>query len=114
MSPVKAGANVTTAPGIAVNALFGVVDWYSVAVIVTVEPTRLKAAVILKYALILVIVPFLGIEKAKFVKVPAAFVISIVVPTAETPGALEPKPINPGVPTKPPAIVVKTTGIPEL
>lgn len=27
ITPVNAGANVTTAPGTAVNVLFGVVDW---------------------------------------------------------------------------------------
>lgn len=114
ITPVNAGANVTSAPATAVKLLFGVDELYNCAVIVIVLPTRLNAAVVLKNADILVIVPALGIEKAKFVRVPAAFVRSMIPPAMLTPGAEDPKPINPGVPTSPPAIVVRDTGIPEL
>ena len=112
--PVRAGAKVTTAPGTATKLLFGVADLYNWAVIVIVLPTRLKAAVVLKNADMLVITPSLGIENAKLVNVPAAFVRSITPPTILIPGAEDPKPTKPGVPTKPPAIVVSDSGMPEL
>lgn len=76
-------------------------------------PTKDKAAVVLKNAEILVIVPALGIEKAKLVKVPAGFVKSMVPPAIASPGAELPKPMKAGVPINPPVIVVKETGIPE-
>lgn len=82
--------------------------------IVTVEPTSDKAAVVEKKAEIEVMVPALGIENAKFVSVPAALVRSMMPPTILTPGAELPKPTKPGVPTSPPAIVVSDSGIPEL
>jgi hypothetical protein len=47
-TPVRAGANVTTAPGTAVKVLSGVVDSNNCAVIVIVEPTRANATVVLK------------------------------------------------------------------
>lgn len=47
-NPVKDGDNVTDAPGIGVKVSFGVVERYSCAVIVTVEPMRVKAAAVLK------------------------------------------------------------------
>ena len=62
--PVRAGARVTTAPGIGKKVLSGVVDSYSWAVSVNVVPTRPSATVVLAKALIDVIVPFLGMEKA--------------------------------------------------
>ncbi|AFZ89769.1 hypothetical protein B938_03695 [Bacillus velezensis AS43.3] len=46
--PVRGGAKVTDAPGIGVNVLFGTVELYNCAVIVTVEPTSDNAAVVLK------------------------------------------------------------------
>ena len=46
--PVSGGANVTTAPGIGLKMLFGVDDLYNCAVIVTVDPIRVSAAVVLK------------------------------------------------------------------
>ena len=55
---------MTTAPGIAKKVLSGVVDSYSWAVSVNVVPTRPSATVVLAKALIDVIVPFLGMEKA--------------------------------------------------
>ena len=72
-TPVRTGARVTTAPGIAVNVLSGVVDSYSSAVIVTVDPTRARAALVLAKALIEVIVPSLGMENA----ICATLVVSI-------------------------------------
>lgn len=48
MIPVSGGASVTTAPGTAVNALSGVGELNNCAVMVTVEPTKAKAAVVLK------------------------------------------------------------------
>ena len=45
---VRGGAKVTDAPGIGVNVLFGTVELYNCAVIVTVEPTSDNAAVVLK------------------------------------------------------------------
>ena len=81
--------------------------------IVTVLPIKDIAAVVEKNAVTLVIIPARGTEKAKFVSVPAAFVKSIVPPTMEIPGADEPNPTNPGVPIKPPAIVVSANGIPD-
>ena len=62
--PVSAGAKVATAPAIGVKVLLGVVDSYSCAVIVIVEPTRLSAAVVLKNAASDVMVPLRGTEKA--------------------------------------------------
>lgn len=112
--PVIAGANVTTAPATAEKLLFGVGELYNCAVIVMVEPINDNAKVVLKKADIDVIVPSLGIENAKFVSVPAGFVRSIIPPTILIPGAEEPNPKNPGVPIKPPAMVVKDSGIPEL
>lgn len=47
-TPVKAGASVTVAPGMAVNVLSGVGELYSCAVIVMVDPRRFNAAVVLK------------------------------------------------------------------
>lgn len=47
-TPVSVGAKITTAPGTAVKELLGVVDWYSCAVMVTVDPTKLSPAVVLK------------------------------------------------------------------
>ena len=82
--------------------------------IVTVEPTSDKAAVVEKKAEMEVMVPALGMENAKFVSVPAALVRSITPPTMLTPGAELPEPTKPGVPTSPPAIVVSDNGIPEL
>jgi hypothetical protein len=63
-TPVRAGARVTTAPGIGVKVLSGVVDSYSWAVSTNVVPARTSATVVLAKALIDVIVPFLGMEKA--------------------------------------------------
>jgi hypothetical protein len=45
--PVNEGDKVTIAPGTAVKVLFGVLDWKSCAVIVTVDPTSDAAAVVL-------------------------------------------------------------------
>lgn len=46
--PVRAGAKVTNVPGTAVKILSGVDDVYNCACTVTVLPTRLNAAVVLK------------------------------------------------------------------
>ena len=46
--PVRGGANVTTAPGIGLKMLFGVVDLYNCAVTVIDDPTRFNPAVVLK------------------------------------------------------------------
>lgn len=48
INPVRGGARVTTAPGIATKVLSGVVDWNNWAVTVTVEVSRLSPALILK------------------------------------------------------------------
>lgn len=112
-TPVSAGASVTTAPGTAVKALFGVAELYRVACMVTVDPIRDSASVVLKKAEILVIVPLLGIEKAKFVNVPAALVKSMIPPDIDKPAAELPIPIKAGSPTNPPAMVVKVTGLPD-
>lgn len=113
ISPVNAGARVTIAPGIGEKILFGVVDWYICAWMVTVLPTSVSASVVLKYALNAVIVPALGTENAKLVNVPAAFVKSIVAPNTPTDGADAPNPIRLGIPTSPPAMVVIVIGIPD-
>lgn len=81
---------------------------------VTVDPTRDRAAVVLKNAEISVIVPARGTENAKFVNVPAGFVRSIVEPRTDKPGALRPNPMKDGTPTSPPAMVVRVIGVPEL
>lgn len=47
-TPERDGANVTIAPGIGVNMLFGVVDCHNWACTVAVAPIRLRAAVVLK------------------------------------------------------------------
>ncbi len=78
-----------------------------------VEPTKDSASVVLKNAAIDVIMPLRGIENAKLVSVPAGFVKLIVLSTIDSPGAEFPNPRNPGVPIKPPAIVVSDIGIPE-
>ena len=70
--PVSGGAKVTTAPGIGLKMLFGVVELYNCAVIVRVDPKSVNAAVVLKYADIDVIVPSRGIENAKLSSVPPA------------------------------------------
>lgn len=59
------------------------------------------------------IVPALGIEKAKLDKVPDGLVRSMLEPKTVSPGAEEPKPINAGIPAKPAAIVVSDIGIPD-
>lgn len=46
--PVSGGAKVTNAPGTAVKELLGVVDRNNCAVKVTVDPTKLSPAVVLK------------------------------------------------------------------
>ena len=107
--PVKAGANVTVAPTTGEKVLSGTVELYNCAVIVTVEPTRASAAVVLKNAAIDVMVPSLGTEKAKLLKAE----VLITPPTMLTPLVEFPNPIKPDVPTNPPAIVVMVTGSPE-
>lgn len=47
-TPVNGGAKVTSAPGTAVKVLSGVGELNNCAVRVTVVPTRVKAAVVLK------------------------------------------------------------------
>ncbi|MNC67391.1 hypothetical protein D3C75_1178870 [compost metagenome] len=42
------GGSATNAPGIAVNVLFGVADWYNCAVTFIVVPSSDKAMVLLK------------------------------------------------------------------
>lgn len=59
------------------------------------------------------IVPALGIEKAKLDKVPDGLVRSILEPRTVSPGAEEPNPIKAGIPAKPAAIVVRDTGNPD-
>ncbi|KXZ22705.1 hypothetical protein AXI58_07985 [Bacillus nakamurai] len=76
---------MTAAPGMGVNVLFGTVELYNCAVIVTVEPTSDKAAVVLKYPAIEVIVPLLGAENAKLRSVPPAPVRSIAPPSDRNP-----------------------------
>lgn len=68
MIPVRGGARVTAAPGIGVKVLSGAVDRYSWAVSVTSDPTRAAGTPTLAKALIEVIVPSLGMEKATFGK----------------------------------------------
>lgn len=109
--PVKDGVRLTLA--ISVYVLFGVAEEYSAAFTVAVEPTSASATVTEKNAVKSVIVPSLGTEKAKFVRVPAGLVKSIVPPTILTPGAEEPNPTKASVPTNPPAIVVSVTGKPD-
>ena len=111
--PVNEGVRVINVPGIAVIVLLGTVDWYNCAVIVIVLPTKDNAAVVEKKISIAVMVPSRGIVNAKFVNVPLGLVKSIVLPTIDKPGAELPNPTKAGVPTNPPAIVVKLTGIPE-
>ncbi|KXZ23599.1 hypothetical protein AXI59_08405 [Bacillus nakamurai] len=112
--PVRGGDKVTAAPGMGVNVLFGTVELYNCAVIVTVEPTSDKAAVVLKYPAIEVIVPLLGAENAKLRSVPPAPVRSIAPPPpTETPVTEFPKPTRLTVPINPPAMVVKAVGRPD-
>ena len=68
---------------------------------------------VLKNALNDVITPLRGTWKAKLVRVPAAFVILIVVPNAVSPCALLPNPTNAGRPARPPTIDVNVTRRPE-
>ena len=77
------------------------------------EPTRERAAVVLKNALNEVMIPARGTWNAKLESVPAAFVISIVEPRSVRPCALLPKPIKAGMPASPPAIVVREIGSPD-
>ena len=113
ITPVSEGVNVTVVPGTTVIVLFGAIDSYNFASIVIVLPTNDNAAVVEKNTSIEVMTPSLGIVKAKFVNVPDGLVKSIVLPMIDIPGAELPNPINAGVPTKPPAIVVKNTGKPD-
>ena len=113
ITPVSEGVNVTVVPGTTVIVLFGAIDSYNFASIVIVLPTNDNAAVVEKNTSIEVMTPSLGIVKAKFVNVPDGLVKSIVLPMIDIPGAELPNPINAGVPTKPPAIVVKDTGKPD-
>lgn len=111
--PVRGGAKVTTAPGTAVKVLFGAVEAYNWAVIVTVEPTSACAAVVLKYALIDVMVPVLGTLNPKFINVPGPPVRSMVPPIVATPEAEFPKPTKAEVFSRPPSTVVIVIGSPE-
>ena len=61
ITPVREGVRLSSVPALGVNTLFGVADWYICAVTVTVEPTRERAAVVLKNALKEVIVPARGV-----------------------------------------------------
>ena len=112
-APVSDGVRLMSVPAIGENTLFGSVDWYICALIVTEDPTRDIATVVLKNALKEVMVPARGTWKAKLESVPLAFVISIVDPSSVSPWALLPKPTKAGSPASPPAIVVREIGIPE-
>lgn len=104
---------MTNAPGTAVKELFGVVERNNCAVMVTVDPTKLSPAVVLKYAASEVIVPVRDAEKAKLSNVPAAPVRSIIPPLTLTPVALLPKPTKLEVFRRPPNTVVNATGSPD-
>ena len=102
------------APEIAVKVLFGTVELYNCAVIVTVEPIRANATVLLKYAAIEVMTPARGEENAKSITGPKAVPVrSIVPPTKLIPVAEDPNPMRLVVPINPPAIVVIITGPPD-
>lgn len=75
--------------------------------IVAVVPTSDKAANVVKVAEIAVMLPARGTEKASV----AMPVKSIEVPRTVIPGMAVPNPIRLVVPTIPPAIEVKTTGV---
>lgn len=59
-APVSDGVRLSNVPAIGENTLFGSVDWYICALIVTEDPTKDIAAVVLKNALKEVIVPARG------------------------------------------------------
>jgi hypothetical protein len=106
-TPVSAGASVTAVPGIGVNVSSGVGDDHSSAVIVTVVPTSARPTVLLKYAAMDVMVPSLGIEKAKLLIVASVMSgVVIITPVNELPN-----PIKDPVPTSPPAIDVIMIGV---
>lgn len=70
--PVSGEAKVTAVPAIGENVLSSVGDEYNWAVTVTVDPTKLNATVVLKYAAIDVIVPSRGAEKAILRPIPGS------------------------------------------
>jgi hypothetical protein len=63
--PAK-GGSITLAPGIGSKLLSGVSELYSCTLIVAEPSPNENELLVLKYADIEVIVPFLGIEKAIF------------------------------------------------
>ncbi|ACV63876.1 hypothetical protein Dtox_3125 [Desulfofarcimen acetoxidans DSM 771] len=112
--PVRAGANVTTAPGTGLKVLLGVVELYNCAVMVIVVPVRLSNIVLLKYAVIDVMVPDRGAEKAKLINGPVTPPVrSIVSPEIVMPVAELTNPTILAVPTSPSAMVVITMGPPD-
>lgn len=112
--PVRVGAKVTTAPGIAVNVLLSAGALNNCPVIVNTVPTSDNATVVLKNPEILVIVPARGAEKEKLMSGPNAVPVkSIVPPTMEMSDVEFPNPRRPAVPTNPPAMVVIVIGPPD-
>ena len=113
-TPVSAGASVTVVPAIGEKILLGVVELYSCAVMVTVDPTSARGVVMLKYAAIDVIIPSRGTEKAKLVFMPSPPVRSMIAPNTVVSVALAPNPKYDGKPGKPGATsVVNKAGDPD-
>ncbi|MBG9764530.1 hypothetical protein ABD78_12375, partial [Paenibacillus polymyxa] len=111
---VSGGVNVTVAPGTAIKVLLGVGELNNWAVMLTDDPKRVRAAVVLKYPAMDVITPPRGTEKAKLMTDPTSVPVrSMIPPTRLMPVAELPKPIKLVVPTSPPAMVVKIAGPPE-
>ena len=110
--PDSAGKRVTPAPGIAVKTSFGVGDEYTCAVIVAVLPGRSKAADVLKYAEMSVIVPALGIENAVLSRPPEPAILKVL-PTIVRADEEVPNPNAETVATRPCALVVIVIGVPD-
>lgn len=101
------------APGMGLKLLSGSSEEYSWAVTVTVVPKSCAATDKLKKAVMLVMTPSRGNEKAMSSNCPAAPARFMVSPPPETPETEDPKPTSAEVPIRPPAIVVTETGVPE-
>lgn len=92
-APVSVGTSVTAVPAIGEKILSGVVELYNCAVMVMMDPVSAKSVVVLKYAVIDVMVPLRGTEKAKLVFIPGPPVRSMVGPKTVVSVALAPNPI---------------------
>jgi hypothetical protein len=113
IKPVRAGANVTTVPGIGEKVLSGVVELYNCAVMVIVEPIRDSDTTLLKKAAMSVIVPLRGTEKAILSNCKGEPVRSIVAPSMVVVATESPNAIKLPMPVAPNKVVVIATGVPD-